>query len=135
MIKQLLIVLVLVQMSGQAFSICVDGLDNKPLCTVISPVVLPAEEARNTIMTTIYLKHRVTIDWWVEMINAKVLKESRNQSASTLIDVSSASQEVQSYLVLEYERVGYHSELMRDYRDKLFRNPPESSRMYLGLSW
>jgi hypothetical protein len=136
MIKRLLVVLALVQISVQAFAICIEDLKGDWVCTPQLNILFPAKEARDIIMNTIYRQHSTAIDWWVKEINTKIKQESKRQSASTLINVTAASNEVQEYLTMAYEREGYNSELMPDWdRKQSHENPPKFTRMYLGLSW
>ena len=134
--KRLIIGSILIQMSSNALASTIyssiQRVSNNEIVTV-----LPAKEARDTFMQAIYVKHQEAIDYWVKTINAEVLNESTDINASTLVDITTASLEVQEYLEMAYVRAGYCSvKLIPDYdRTKPAENPPVITKMYLGLSW
>jgi len=132
MIKQFAIAVALVQLSVQAFAICIYNADYKLVCTHEASVVLPAKDARNILMNHMYQQHVEAIDWWLKEINSRIEKESRHLNASTRINVTAASGEVQEYLALTYEDEGYHSELTPGWDMK--KKMPDG-RTYLSLSW
>lgn len=99
--------------------------------------IVSAKDARQEISDIAYKAHAEAIDWWIQYINSRVLTESHNQNATVTIDVTVASMEVQCYLAGEYEREGYHSELIPGWTgyDEHHRGGHPDGKTYLGLSW
>lgn len=94
---------------------------------------LPAKVARQEIMRLIYNQHTEAINWWVEYINAEVLKQSRNGSACIGIEVTKANMEVQGYLVDLYTKAGYYQPELTPGWDGEHNRP--DGHTYLSLSW
>jgi len=134
--KQLLLGLVLIQISSNAFPFCLRSPEGREECTPEPVTVLPAKKARDIIMNTVYKKHEKAIDWWVTEINKKIIHESDFPSASVTVDITAASDEVQRYLQMAYEREGYTAQIMGNHwRHHPYYDKNVEPHYYLGLSW
>jgi hypothetical protein len=103
-----------------------------------TPEVYTAKEARDRMMDDLRLKHIEAVNWWIDFINTKVIDTADSGSACTLIDVTVASMEVQSYLEFVYDRAGYYkTELVPGWTgyDSHRRGGHPDGKTYLSLSW
>lgn len=85
-----------------------DKLETHHYYTYEPVEVYTAKEARDRLMDDLRLKHVQEVYKWIDSINKKVIDETDDGSACTLIDVTAADMEVQEYLVFVYDRAGYY---------------------------